>query len=208
MGSKPIITKSGIGSFFGVIRAPLSFVLDKYDEEKQKTVRKSIWNNCIQQQEQPRNRRLLDIALLNFDENFIIGLPEIDKQHKLIMISYNTIVRDALQLRKSKDATARLTAKIKPIFQIIGEHFSGEEALMRAHKYPELLNHICQHDQFMCDSLSMLEVADERSIGFEQLIFFIGAWISGHILITDRYFCDFLKSQCPDDCDADISVDI
>ena len=54
----------------------------------------------------------------------------------------------------------------------------------------------------------MLEVADERSIGFEQLIFFIGAWISGHILITDRYFCDFLKSQCPDDCDADISVDI
>ena len=127
---------------------------------------------------------MLDIALLNFDENFIIGLPEIDKQHKLIMISYNTIVRDALQLRKSKDATARLTAKIKPIFQIIGEHFSGEEALMRAHKYPELLNHICQHDQFMCDSLSMLEVADERSIGFEQLIFFIGAWISGHILIA------------------------
>ena len=34
---------------------------------------------------------MLDVAPLNFDENFIIGLPEIDKQDKLIMISYNTI---------------------------------------------------------------------------------------------------------------------
>ena len=195
MAAKLLRPKSSIESMFGVIRAPFSFILDKIDDKKQDAARKSIWKKSTSKPESTRNRRLLDIAALNFDDSFIIGLPEIDNQHKFIMIAYNNIVNDAQRFRRSKSATSIITERFRPLFRIIGDHFADEESIMRSFDYPGLIDHICQHDQFMCDTLSMIVEAETCSIGLEQIIFVVGAWISGHILISDKYFGDFLMSR-------------
>ena len=195
MPAKLVKPKTTLGNIFGVVRAPLGFILDKIDEKNASNARISIWKKVEPKLTVKYNRRLLDIAALNFDESYTIGVPEIDNQHKLIMIAYNNIVFDAARLRREKFATAKLTSKLTPLFRMIGEHFSDEEAIMTYNNYAKIREHAAQHDKFMCDVLAMLDEADAGNIGFEQIIFVIGAWISGHILISDKSFGESLISM-------------
>ena len=206
MPARLIKPKTTLGSLFGVARAPIGLILDKIDENMKRKARNSIWKAMEVKQDIPHNRRLLDIAVLNFDDSYEIGVPEIDNQHKLIMITYNNIVCDASRLRRAKFATAQLTKKLQPLFRMIGEHFSDEEGIMARCEYAGIREHMVQHDHFMCDSLAMLDAADAGNIGLEQIIFVIGAWISGHILIADKFFGDYLRLKEGVDSNASISL--
>ncbi len=193
MVAKLITKRTSISSVFGVMRAPVSFILDRLEESKQQTARNNIWKLKEVKHSVKYDRRLLDIAMFNFDDTYLIGIEIIDHQHKIIMLTYNNIVNEAQSLRRNPHGTSIITKKFGPLFNMIGEHFSDEEKIMRDSDYPGLLEHICQHDQFMCDTLSILTEADLGNVGFEQILFVIGAWISGHILISDKNFGEFLK---------------
>ncbi len=195
MPARLVKPKTVLRSLFGVVRTPFGAILDKIDENNQKAARNAIWKTIGAKPEVHHNRRLLDIAALNFDGSFVIGVPDIDNQHKVIMLTFNNLVQDAARLRRVKFATAQLTSKLQPLLRLIGSHFSDEEAVMLRFGFPGIPDHIRQHDQFMCDVLAMLEEADTGAVGFEQIIFVIGAWISGHILISDKYFGDYLMSK-------------
>ena len=188
-------TLKSAGELFGLTGGPLGAVLDAINKRRQRDARKSIWDNLEQKSAVPQYRRILDFAAINFDDSYVVGINIIDSKHKIIMLTYNSLVNDAMRLRRSKSKARQLTERLMPLLMTISEHFSEEEEVMLKQNFPNLYNHKCQHDQFMCDALLMIEEIEAGRQDYEQLIFFIGAWISGHMLISDRYFSDFYHSR-------------
>lgn len=176
-------------------QAPVNLILHKIQESKQKAARKAIWKKSKVEAKQPENRRLLDIATIKFDDSYVIGIGAVDTKHKILMMSYNTLVNDAMKFRRSRSRARILSERLKPLIGTFGEHFSEEEDIMFRENYPGLFRHVCQHDQFMRDILTLSDEIENERADFEQLIFFIGAWLSGHILISDRYFGDFYERR-------------
>ena len=178
-----------------LMKAPVNLIIEKIVAAKQKAARKAIWDLSRLKPEGPRNRRILDEATIEFSNDFIIGLPDIDRKHKIIIITYNNLVADANKFRRSKYCGRKLTERFLPLFTAISDHFSEEEAVMHALGYPNIAEHVYLHDTFMRDVLIMLDEVGEDRMGYEQLIFFVGAWVSGHILVSDRSFGDFYHAR-------------
>ena len=176
-------------------QAPVNLVLHKIQANKQKAARKAIWKTSKVESKPQQNRRLLDIATIKFDDSYVIGIGAVDAKHKIIMMAYNTLVYDAMKYRRSRSRAKILAERLKPLITTFGEHFSEEEEIMFSENYPGLFRHVCQHDQFMRDILTLSDEIETERADFEQLIFFIGAWLSGHILISDRYFGDFYERR-------------
>ena len=154
-----------------------------------------MWAKTTVKVQAPKNRRLLDIATIDFDDSYTIGISSVDSQHKLIMITYNALVNDAMKLRRSRSRGKVLGERLAPLIVLFSEHFLEEEDIMFREKYPGLSRHVRQHDKFMRDLLTLSEETGNERADFEQIIFYIGAWLSGHILISDRYFGDFCEKR-------------
>ena len=197
-----------------LFQAPVNQILHKIQERKQNAERKAIWKTSKAVIQPTHNRRLLDIASINFDDSYTIGISVVDTKHKIIMMAYNTLVNDATKFRRSRSRARILAERLKPLIVTFSEHFAEEEEIMFHENYPGLFRHICQHDQFMHDILTLSDEIEGERADFEQLIFFIGAWLSGHILISDRYFGDYYerrmkaKAGSPHQCDALPSAEV
>lgn len=178
-----------------LVKAPVNIILHKMQERKQDAERKAIWKTSKAVAKPTYNRRLLDIATIGFDESYTIGISAVDTKHKVIMMAYNTLVNDATKFRRSRSRARILADRLKPLLMTFSEHFSEEEEIMFHENYPGLFRHVCQHDQFMHDIITLSDEIEGERADFEQLIFFIGAWLSGHILISDRYFGDFYERR-------------
>ena len=172
-------------------QAPIARALQKMREGRRSAARKSIWKNVVTDVVRPKNRRLLDISTITLDGCYEVGVNAIDSKHKLIMITYNNLVNDAMKLRRSRSKSKKLVERLKPLIVALGEHFSEEEEIMFREDYPGLFRHIGQHDQCMRDMLTISDEIESENAEFEQLIFYIGAWLTGHILISDKSFGDF-----------------
>ena len=180
-----------IGRIVRLAQAPITRALQKMRERRRSAARKSIWKDVVADVVRPKNRRLLDISTIALDGCYEVGVNAIDNKHKLIMITYNNLVNDAMKLRRSRSKAKKLAERLKPLIVALGEHFSEEEEIMFQEDYPGLFRHISQHDQCMRDILMISDEIENESAEFEQLIFYIGAWLAGHILISDKSFGDF-----------------
>ncbi len=127
---------------------------------------------------------------IELTEDYVLGVSQIDTEHKKLVEIYNQLVAaiatdNARQLRETT---------LLQLFDYAAYHFVNEEKVMLASDFPGYQSHCRQHINFT-ESLNRLSAdADQQSpeAALELLTIFVGQWIRGHILISDKQIGEHL----------------
>ncbi|MCG6151364.1 bacteriohemerythrin [Leptospira bandrabouensis] len=138
-----------------------------------------------------------------WDSKYETNISEIDSQHKKLFRLINNIetVYD-----ENKE---HLSGKSKILVDAVSEledytlsHFLIEERVMELNQYPELEAHKKQHDRFTDKILelknrltsgNLLSNDEELNQFFGDLLKFLRAWLTNHILQEDMDYKPYIK---------------
>lgn len=133
-------------------------------------------------------------ATLEWREEFMVGVEQIDTEHKQLVEHMNRL---SINIRKSDHSGI---GEILDFLQgYVQFHFQHEEALMRAASYPMLEDHLNEHRNFgarfsrlKADIASGLH--EPLYLGF-QIQLFLFDWFANHTTRTDRHLGKFLRAR-------------
>jgi len=129
---------------------------------------------------------------LQWSEQFSVGIPEIDEQHKTLFDLIDKI-HTAILNHKGSAACAEVLDELVDYTRI---HFGLEESLMHIAKYPEYEAHRSLHHKFVSEveALQHKIHSGKTAISFE-LLHFLRTWLSTHILGDDKKYAVFFASN-------------
>jgi hemerythrin len=121
-----------------------------------------------------------------WDQNFITGLPEVDRQHHGLVDLFNELNRT---LFHGEDTPAeQLEAVFQRLLAYAAYHFADEEALMASRGLDErhLQPHRSVHRQFVEQVRSMWALRSQLRQPSETIMGFLTSWLGLHILGIDQ----------------------
>lgn len=127
-------------------------------------------------------------------QDFELGLPTIDEQHKELLNIGNRIH----ELLKSHD---EMDDDYDEILDVIDElkdytvyHFNTEEELFIKYNYPEYEIHKKEHDDFIeyLNSVDFEEIDSDQKDFLKELLEKIVNWVFRHIITTDFKYKEFI----------------
>ncbi len=130
------------------------------------------------------------MAFLVWNENYSVGVKELDAQHQMLF-NYINELHDAMKAGKSKDIISSTLQKLSDYARV---HFTAEEKMMEQKKYPDLAKHKTEHMKFF-------EKVTDYQMNFNHKSFmtsleimdFLKNWLMGHILDTDKKYTPYMK---------------
>ena len=132
--------------------------------------------------------------MLEFDPVLLIGVDEIDAQHRELFDRIRALL-EASRNHRSREEVVRL---LEFLGGYVVDHFASEERMMAASSYPRAEGHRSEHQQFIKE----LEVLrhELKSEGPTPLfVIHVGnrvtEWLREHIYRTDRLLGQWLKDQ-------------
>ncbi len=121
------------------------------------------------------------------------GIPLIDEQHSKIVDKYNDFVNSL----GNPSAAPQRASKFESLISYIALHFVVENSAMKVLSYPSCELHIAQHAGFIAQINTMILEIRAGDLAIESLVLFMGHWLLGHVLISDKEFEEFEGSQIP-----------
>lgn len=120
-----------------------------------------------------------------------VGLHAIDSQHKQLFAlsrALHEAILDGQGREAVKETFDALTDYVK-------RHFTEEEDYMRAIDYPDIRQHMAQHEQLLL-RCRMLWERDRlnQPIDPNGVAFFLGEWLTGHIIGSDKAIGEYARS--------------
>jgi hemerythrin len=131
-------------------------------------------------------------ATFEWTDEFSVGIPEIDEQHKVLFHMVNKL-SDAIHHRHGSEACQSILAQLVEYTRI---HFSLEESLMRMAKYHGFDDHKHLHERLISDVVALNEKmqSGKSKISFE-LLHFLRIWLTKHILHDDKEYATFFQRE-------------
>ena len=129
---------------------------------------------------------------LQWSEQFSVGIPEIDEQHKILFDLIDKI-HVAILEHKGSAACGEVLDELVDYTRI---HFGLEQSLMHIGKYPDYEAHCALHRELVDSVVAMQQKihSGKVSISFE-LLHFLRTWLIKHILGEDKKYAAFLASN-------------
>jgi hemerythrin len=131
---------------------------------------------------------------MTWNDEFLVGVEEIDNQHKALVESMNHL---ACMIRSGD------TSGIDEILAFLAHyahfHFGSEERMMHKFHYPMMGDHVQEHRKFIKEFIRLKEnitsgLHDPLYLGFQiQLMMF--DWFANHTTKTDRHLGKFILAQ-------------
>ncbi|MBM9546342.1 hemerythrin family protein [Leptospira sp. 201903074] len=141
--------------------------------------------------------------IAHWDSKYETNISEIDSQHKKLFRLINNI---EVVYEENKH---HLSGKSKVLLEAVSEledytlsHFLIEERVMELNQYPNLEAHILQHNKFTDKILDLKNRLNQGNLlsndelldtFFKDLIDFLRAWLTNHILKEDLDYKPFIK---------------
>lgn len=135
------------------------------------------------------------MALFDFEKDELaIGFPEIDKQHKEIVDTLNSM--HDLVMADSPDTNWKqeILQSLIQISTLARKHFDYEDALLKKISYPEVARHAAEHQDALnkvLDEISKLNDAGKQSA--EDLVSFLKKYVMHHMVKEDSKFVPYVK---------------
>ena len=113
---------------------------------------------------------------------FNTGIHEIDSQHKRLV----DIINELYDARHSQSPQAVLNVILSRLVDYADYHFIFEEALLSRLNYPELEEHMAEHQQFRNQIKEILGHQNKELFVIEDMLMeFLESWLINHILVED-----------------------
>ena len=126
-----------------------------------------------------------------WDENYSVGVQELDEQHKKIIQFINDLIDNPTMGVRSEE----LHKILQQMFDYMKDHLLYEEKLLKEKNYPDLEAHVEIHELFV-DRISELS-DDALSIDNTvpvQLLSFLRNWWEHHVLEEDMKYKSFFDT--------------
>jgi hemerythrin len=127
---------------------------------------------------------------LKWKDEFVLGIPAVDLQHKRIFDCFATLAEQGV----TNPDRSLADPSVMQLVGLLQEHFALEESMMRVLSYPELERHVEEHRQF-CAEVEELEQKSPSMEGSvsDQTIKVAQKWLREHILKSDRHYAEFFS---------------
>ncbi len=130
--------------------------------------------------------------LFRWDESLMVGIAEIDRQHKLLVDIVNELYYES-----GKNSGHEMLGRIlNGLVEYTKTHFTYEEGLLAMHGYPELAPHQAKHKKLVARIMEFQGrvTANDDSV-LEELLQFLKNWLASHIQGTDKKYVPFLSGK-------------
>jgi hemerythrin-like metal-binding protein len=132
------------------------------------------------------------MALLNWGENYSVGVQAIDGQHKVLFNIINEL-HEAMLKGQAQTMTGTLLRKLAKYTQ---EHFTAEEAAMASAKYPGISDHKIKHRDLIKQVEGYIARFDKGEVTLNlHLLNFLRDWLATHIQKTDKEYGPWLNEH-------------
>lgn len=138
----------------------------------------------------------MDVSRIDWNDEFKLGLPTIDAEHKELLAVCNQFL-DAVQaqapLRQLADILHAMIARAR-------NHFRAEEHMLDRHGYPALAAHKAEHDRLLVQAEALKSRYDDAGQEEEmsrlttETATFLQTWLLDHIRANDRPYRPFLMT--------------
>lgn len=129
---------------------------------------------------------------IDLNDTYKIGIDSVDQEHRFLIGIYNDLVG---KIGKGSGDDL-VESVIKKLFDYADYHFASEERVMISTDFPGLDPHRRQHESFV---RSLNDLATERTgdkvADLRRVVAFVGSWIRGHILVTDKQLGEFVLAR-------------
>lgn len=128
--------------------------------------------------------------MFTWNENFSVGIEEIDNQHKELLTLIGKLFTGA-RFKKDIIEISDLTTEI---ISFAEHHFMTESRYMRKYNYPDIEHHENEHDEIIKRlkeykfELRSYNVDDFAS----ELMILLKSWFVNHLTYTDKKLFDYL----------------
>jgi len=129
---------------------------------------------------------------LQWDESLVLGIDEIDNQHRSIFEHFEKL-SEAAQQGTQKELIGKLTAFL---FEYAQVHFATEDRIMLEYKYPKIEVQRLEHGEFTRDAKEFMKRVEADGETREIAIEVTGKlfrWIYNHIRNHDREMVAYVK---------------
>lgn len=125
------------------------------------------------------------MAFLEWRPDFELGLNDIDTQHKRLVGLINSL-HDSMAMGAPQEELADI---LRDLVQYTRIHFSYEENVMRARRYPLLAKHMREHEELAAQVTRFRADFCAGRIALSiSLLNFLKTWLREHILQSDRAY--------------------
>jgi hemerythrin len=132
------------------------------------------------------------MPLFIWNENYKIGVPEIDKQHQYLMGAAHDL-HEAILNGHGHDHIEKVLNKLVDYVEF---HFSTEEDLMKKVEYPETDEHCLEHLSLKTRIIYFRQKFTEGSEPLsEYLMLFLRDWLENHITVVDKKVGSYLSNS-------------
>jgi hemerythrin len=123
---------------------------------------------------------------------YSVGIPEIDRQHKEIMVLINNLLTLCKEDTGNHDSFTKLVFIIREHFR---KHFETEENLMLEKNYPQYESHKKRHDHLLEDIEKMTEkiMNEEQKASLLNMVIFLREWFVENIYGADKQMGEYFN---------------
>jgi hemerythrin len=134
------------------------------------------------------------MPLLSCEGPFLLGIGKFDEHHKHLI----SLLNDTYDLFIEGGKDSQLEEVLDGLIDYATYHFSLEEAWMRGQEYPQLAEHVLQHEDFSRRVKKFqMEFANGRSTVTLEVLSFLQRWLIDHIKYCDGKYVALLGQQAP-----------
>ncbi len=135
---------------------------------------------------------------LTWDDTFVLGIEEIDKQHQSIVDHFSKF-SEAVQDGSAKEVLEEMAHFL---VEYAALHFATEERYMQQYSYPRIEEQHSEHSDFTRDAKELLTRIQEEGASREMAIALTGKmvrWVIQHVRNHDRDMVNFVKARMEND---------
>jgi len=132
------------------------------------------------------------MSLLEWRDEFRIGIAEVDHEHQVLIGLINEL-HAALGADRSGESVEDFLGEIHAR---VSAHFALEEKDMQARRYTEFETHKADHERLLDDIRDIMDEHSESGVLDDQAFANrLAAWFGGHFKTYDARLHSFLQAQ-------------
>jgi hemerythrin len=131
---------------------------------------------------------------MEWNESFVLGIEEIDQQHKMIVERFREL-SDAVQDAREEEVLAEMAKFLTEYAQF---HFDTEEQYMKQYAYPDIAEQLAEHAQFTRDAVELQDKLSEGADSHKLAVEMTGKmlrWVVQHVRNHDRKMAMYIKEK-------------